>query len=106
MPIRPELRKYYGAEWRCYRETLLALAGHRCARCGTGQTHLNAADVYHDPRNSQLITIYALHATLGMTRSSGRRYPACSREAVRATVADAGDRVRSLCFLDGSAACA
>ena len=57
MPIRPELRKYYGAEWRRYRETLLALAGHRCARCGTGHTHLNAAHVHHDPRNGQLITI-------------------------------------------------
>ncbi len=57
VPIRPELRKYYGVKWRRYRETLLALAGHRCAQCGTQHTHLNAAHVHHDPRNGQLITI-------------------------------------------------
>ncbi len=57
VPIRPELRKYYGPEWRRYRETLLALAGHRCAHCGTEHKYLNAAHVHHDPRNGQLITI-------------------------------------------------
>ncbi len=35
----PELRKYYGPEWRRYRETLLTLAGHRCAQCGTAHRY-------------------------------------------------------------------
>ncbi len=57
VPIRPELPKYYGPEWRRYRETLLALAGHRCAQCGREHNYLNAAHVHHDPRNGQLIAI-------------------------------------------------
>ena len=64
MPIRPKLRKYYGADWRRYRLTLLEIANNRCAGCGTGHKYLNAAHVHHDPRNGQLITILcpACHA--------------------------------------------
>ncbi len=81
MPIRPELRRYYGAEWRAYRETLLAIARYRCATCGTSHARLNAAHVHHDPRNGQLITIlcpacHARHDTpqrVAMTRRTRAR---------------------------------
>lgn len=34
MPIRPELRKYYGRAWRDTRARILARAGGRCEQCG------------------------------------------------------------------------
>jgi hypothetical protein len=81
MPIRPELRKYYQAEWRCYRLTLLHLCGHRCTKCGAGHRYLNAAHMNHDPRNGQFVTILcpSCHARndtaqrVAMTRRSRAR---------------------------------
>jgi hypothetical protein len=49
MPIRPELRKYYGAAWRRYRLVLLDLANNKCANCGNQHKYLNGAHVHHDP---------------------------------------------------------
>lgn len=35
MPIRPELRKFYGREWRTVtRPRILARAGNKCEQCG------------------------------------------------------------------------
>lgn len=35
MPIRPELRKFYGRDWRTVtRPRILARAGNRCEQCG------------------------------------------------------------------------
>lgn len=35
MPIRPELRKFYGREWReVIRPRILARAGNKCEQCG------------------------------------------------------------------------
>jgi len=81
MPIRPELRKYYGSDWKRYRLTLLKLAGHKCARCGNQHTHLNGAHIHHDPRDGQLIAIlcpacHARHDTpqrVAMTRRTRAR---------------------------------
>jgi 5-methylcytosine-specific restriction endonuclease McrA len=81
MPIRPELRKYYGAEWRRYRLVLLDLAKNKCANCGMKHKYLNGAHVHHDPRNGQLITIlcpacHARHDTpqrVAMTRRTRAR---------------------------------
>jgi hypothetical protein len=58
MPIRPELRKYYGAAWREYRGMLIALAGDRCTRCGAAHPMLNGAHVSHDPRDMELVTVW------------------------------------------------
>lgn len=33
MPIRPELRKFYGVEWRAVRARILARAKNRCEQC-------------------------------------------------------------------------
>lgn len=65
MPIRPELRSYYGAEWRQYRAILLELAGDRCQRCGRPHPMLNGAHVTHDPRDMELVAVWcpSCHAT-------------------------------------------
>jgi hypothetical protein len=34
MPIRPELKKFYGVEWRAVRARILARAGNCCEQCG------------------------------------------------------------------------
>jgi hypothetical protein len=58
MPIAPSLRKYYGAEWRRYRDVLLDLASHQCQKCGSGHPMLNCAHVHHDPRNNALVAVW------------------------------------------------
>jgi hypothetical protein len=62
MPIRPELRKFYGPEWRRYRRVLIELAGGRCAKCravqGTFAGSLNGAHTTHDPRDMALVAIF------------------------------------------------
>ena len=58
VPIRPELRKYYGPKWRRYRKILLEVAGHRCARCRNPHSHLNGAHVNNDPRDGQLVAVW------------------------------------------------
>jgi hypothetical protein len=85
MPIRPELRKYYGPAWRRYRLQLIALAGQRCSVCGdvvaeTGG--LSGMHVTHDPRDMELVAVAcfschakhdALHRLAMMRRSRAKR---------------------------------
>lgn len=53
MPIRRQLRKYYGPAWRAYRRVLIERHGSRCSKCGTKVTKwLNLAHTSHDPRTS------------------------------------------------------
>lgn len=55
MPIRRELRKYYGPAWRAYRLALIELHGSRCSKCGRTVTKwLNLAHLSHDPRTSSV----------------------------------------------------
>jgi hypothetical protein len=62
MPIRPELRRYYGADWRRYRLVLLQIAQNRCAHCRVElqSSQLAAAHITHDPRNRDLIKILCI----------------------------------------------
>lgn len=56
MPIRRELRKFYGPHWRSYRLILIAIAQNRCARCNRQlpSPRLSAAHITHDPRSSEV----------------------------------------------------
>jgi 5-methylcytosine-specific restriction endonuclease McrA len=62
MPIRPEHRQFYGADWRRYRGILLAIARNRCALCGAQlpSHQLAAAHVTHDPRDMELVRILCI----------------------------------------------
>lgn len=52
-PIRKELRRYYGPEWRRFRARLIDLHGSRCSVCGRIVTrYLNLSHTSHDPRTS------------------------------------------------------
>jgi hypothetical protein len=58
MPIRPELRSYYGAEWRKYRQFLIDLAGDKCTICGIELAEgLHGCHVSHDPRDAASVQI-------------------------------------------------
>lgn len=51
MPIRPELRKFYGSEWKAYRLVLIETLGNRCSVCGAAVPKwLNFAHLDHNPR--------------------------------------------------------
>jgi hypothetical protein len=55
MPIRKELRRYYGREWRAFRLALIAAHGAVCMACGRPTPrYLAAAHVAHDPRHSEV----------------------------------------------------
>ncbi len=58
MPIRPELRKFYGPTWRRYRRVLLDLAGNKCASCGRAHVMLNGAHPTHDPKDMALVAVW------------------------------------------------
>ncbi len=65
MPIAPEFRRYYGAAWRAYRLTLIALMGNRCTKCRAELPahRLAGAHVRHDPRDWSQVAImcFACH---------------------------------------------
>ena len=51
MPMRRELRKFYGPKWRRKRARALALRGHmRCDQCGLEHRWINWAHLSGDPR--------------------------------------------------------
>jgi hypothetical protein len=57
MPIRPELRRFYGAEWRSYRELLISIHGPVCTRCHRViDKYLNFAHTTHDPKQMALVS--------------------------------------------------
>jgi hypothetical protein len=60
MPLRPDLRsKFYGAEWRRYRLTLIGIAGNRCSSCRAElpSSELVGAHITHDPRDMALVSV-------------------------------------------------
>lgn len=78
MPIRTELRPFYGAEWRAYRLELIETHGAFCSVCRREVLrYLNLAHLTHDPRASDVALLCpACHAShdapqrLAMTRRS------------------------------------
>jgi hypothetical protein len=77
MPIRPELRKFYGATWRKRRIVLIAALGNRCVRCGLAHPRINVAHTTHNPRSGLVALMCpSCHATMdshqrwAMTRRS------------------------------------
>lgn len=55
MPIRAELRQFYGRDWRAYRAELIRLRGSRCRICGSNVAkYLNLSHTTHDPRTSSV----------------------------------------------------
>jgi hypothetical protein len=59
MPIRPEHRRYYGADWRAFRLQLIEAAqGQICSRCGIELAQgINGAHQDHDPRNRASVAL-------------------------------------------------
>lgn len=64
MPIRPEFRKFYRADWRRFRLAMLELAGNLCQSCGRPHRMLNVAHLSHDPedRSSLAVLCPSCHA--------------------------------------------
>lgn len=59
MPIRPELREFYGAAHRAYRAELIRIHGARCMECGAErESYLNLAHTHHDPRQPELVALW------------------------------------------------
>lgn len=66
MPIRPELRQFYGAAHRAYRAEMIRIHGARCVKCGAECVrYLNLAHTHHDPRQPELVALWcpSCHAT-------------------------------------------
>ena len=55
--IRPEIRRFYDANWRKLRVALLEAAGHRCQYCGRSHRLLNAAHLSHDPADQRFLAV-------------------------------------------------
>jgi hypothetical protein len=52
MPIRRELRAFYGPEWRAYRRALIEKHGPICTVCGARvEKYINLAHRTHDPKS-------------------------------------------------------
>ena len=49
MPIRPEYRRYYRADWRRFRLELIERVGAVCESCRQPHRMLNVAHLSHDP---------------------------------------------------------
>jgi hypothetical protein len=49
VPIRPEYRRFYGADWRRLRLEILDRAGKVCDMCHRPHRLLNVAHLSHDP---------------------------------------------------------
>jgi hypothetical protein len=66
VPIRRELRKFYGHAWRKSRARTLALLGNRCSRCTREHPRLNLAHLLHDPKRGDLVGAFcpSCHATV------------------------------------------
>jgi hypothetical protein len=59
MPLRPELRKFYGAKHRAYRRELIEIYGPRCMACGAVTLrYLNLAHTTHDPTAWSLVSLW------------------------------------------------
>jgi hypothetical protein len=51
LPIRPEYRKFYRADWKRLRLVLIDRAGNVCERCRKAHPRLNVAHLSHDPQD-------------------------------------------------------
>lgn len=51
MPIRPEYRKFYRADWKRLRLLLIEQAGKVCEACRQPHSLLNVAHLSHDPQD-------------------------------------------------------
>lgn len=59
MPIRPALRKYYGADWRRFKVELIAARGAICEQCGVEVPHgINGAHQTHNPRDRRSVKLW------------------------------------------------
>jgi hypothetical protein len=64
MPIRPDLRRFYGRDWRrVVRPRILARAGNKCEECGKP-----------DREHVETVTYAARFVSLMWWRSAGRRW--------------------------------
>jgi len=80
--IRKEVRKYYGAKWRRFRETLIALFGERCMVCHIELARgINAAHKYHDPRDWTQVALMC--PTCHATHDARQRYAMTRRTIAR-----------------------
>jgi hypothetical protein len=58
MPIRPELRQFYGADHRRLRAELIAQTGPHCWECKRVMlAYLNLAHMRHDPRDPSQVEL-------------------------------------------------
>jgi len=57
MPIRPDNRKYYNAQWRKFRLGMLEAAGNVCQRCDKPHRLLNVAHLSHDPTDQHFLAV-------------------------------------------------
>jgi len=83
VPIRPELRPFYGPQWRLYRARLIELRGKNCRFCHRWvEKWLNLAHETHDPRTSSTIFLCpachqrhdTAHRIFVMRRNHAREY--------------------------------
>lgn len=81
MPIRPELRAFYGTAWRRQRAEVIAILGAYCRACGREHPRINLAHTTHDPRDGALVSLWcpSCHAT----KDAAQRYAMTRRTWAR-----------------------
>jgi 5-methylcytosine-specific restriction endonuclease McrA len=57
VPIRPEFRKYYRADWRRLRLALIAKAGNVCEACKRPHVMLNLTHLSGDPEDRRNLAV-------------------------------------------------
>jgi len=57
MPIRPEFRRFYRADWRRLRVALIEKAGKVCEACRKPHPMLNVAHLSHDPADRARLAV-------------------------------------------------
>ncbi len=57
MPIRPEFRKYYRADWRRFRVALIGSVGNVCESCKRPHKMLNVTHLNNDPADWRNIAV-------------------------------------------------
>ncbi len=74
MPIRPEFRKFYGAEWEnIVRPRILKLAGHKCQQCG--KPNHSVAYVYCEKVGGRRVQYWVAQGSSAWKDSSGVPVP-------------------------------
>jgi hypothetical protein len=57
MPLRREIRRFYGAAHRRLRSELIAQLGPACQKCKREHPRINLAHLTHDPTNMHIVTL-------------------------------------------------